>query len=478
MFAEHGDNSTSVTDVYDFDGNLGEGAFGRVMKAHIKNCPSITRAVKQVAKGNRARNTAVQREVGILRLLDHPAICKIYETFESTDSIYLIMEYIQGRELFDEIEDSIRSQTFNSERCACIMRQVFSGLEYVHSVEIIHRDLKPENIMVVEHAGGKLQVPTVKIIDFGLAVLNDGAHDFQSKKMEGTLMYLAPETEMHRHFSAASDMWSTGIIVFILNMGRFPTPWGIQTDIKSIQSPDAQDLISGLLKDNPKDRLTAAEAKLHRWVAESEETKSKRMMCKENSLHEAMAAFSEFYKTDRLQRAAYTALALQTSGQQIERFQMQFASIDKDNNGVITRDDLIEAFEKDPPGHVRDVHAWVDCIFNELDSDGSGVLEFTEWVAACYKSMDSISEEAMQAAFRAMDTNHSGYLNLSDLGRLMQLSEEELSETVSRVDTNGDGQIDFEEFKAMLENHAPAVDSWSISGLRMRSESGKLREAK
>jgi len=366
LFAEHSNNSTAVTDVYNFDGNLGKGTFGQVMQAHLKTCPSVKRAVKQVKRGSLEQDAMVRCEVGILRLLDHPAIVKIHETFHDSDSIFLVMECIEGRELLDEIQESISAKTHNNERCTCIMRQVFAGLQYMHSEDVIHRDLKPDNIMIIENAGGKFQDPMVKIIDFGLAVLADNVRDFKSKRVEGTVRYLAPEAQAKHHFSAASDMWSIGIIIFLMNLHCFPMPWNVQLQIQDIHDPDARDIVSRLLAEHPQNRLTAAEAVLHPWVAKDVEATSAGIP-RPSSLHHVIESCGEVDRTDCLQRAAYTALASHMSGQQLETFWEPFALLEKG-------DDL------------TDVRALVDRVFKELELDSSGVLEFTEWVAAIHSS--------------------------------------------------------------------------------------------
>lgn len=441
-----------LTDSYKLEKVIGKGSFGVVRKAHLKDCSGISRAIKEVQKMDVRSSIVIRREASILARLDHPSLCRIFETFEDERNIYLVMEFIEGRELFDEVLENHKNDHFDEPRYAAIMGQVFGALHYLHGHEVLHRDLKPENIMV--QPSKEASRPHIKIIDFGLAVLTQPAKGHHSKQMEGTAAYLAPEAAVDWNFSAASDMYSTGVIIYVMFVGRFPDVIMVHHSLDAVHSENARKLLQGLLHMNPGKRPSAADAMRHPWLLQSSSASNSKQ---QGNIRKSVQSFVEFYQSDKLQKAALTAVASQITGEQIDALREQFHLIDKDCNGVITKDELVQAFEAAPPNHVKDIRAWAEAVYEELDSDGSGEIEFTEWEAAALRSFTEISDSAMMAAFRTIDVDDTGSINLDNLSRLIQVDSEELKDIMAGADLNGDGVIDFEEFKAVFSTVARRV---------------------
>jgi len=447
-------NSRRITDAYNLEKVIGKGGFGVVRKAHMKDCAGITRAIKEVRKRDMRSNLAVRKEASILQSLDHPCICRLFETFEDEKNIYLVLEFIEGKELFQEVIASLKDNRFDEPRYAAIMGRVFGALHYLHRHAVLHRDLKPENIMVCQPSRDSSR-PNIKIIDFGLAVLTETSKSYSSNTQEGTHAYLAPEAMTEGKFTFASDMWSAGIIIFVIFQGRFPDCWEVQIAVQSVRSDKARNLLQSLLQADPRQRPTAADAMRHPWVRDAGSLPpNSSQQC---DLSNSVQSFVEFYQSDKLQRAALTAVASQITGDQIDAMWDQFRLVDTEGNGVITKDDLTRAFEAAPPDHVKDITTWAEALFEELDSDGLGKLEFTEWVAAALRSSSEISDSAMLAAFRSIDVDNTGNISLNNLSRVIRVSNEELEDIMARADLNGDGVIDFEDFKAVLTTVAPRL---------------------
>lgn len=259
---------------------------------------------------------------------------------------------------------------------------------------------------------------------------------------------MAPEAQKGR-YSTASDMWSAGVILFVMFAGYFPASCKCTEKLPCL-SEEIRGLINGLLVKDPQHRTSAKQVLQHRWlVGSASTTRSKQHS---SDFRKAMQSLDEFYRCNKLQRAALTTLASQLSSQEMDAFREQFQRIDTDCNGVITKDELIEALEVDPPVGVDFLHAWVDMIFGELDSDNSGSLDFTEYTAALLTAFPGASEEVVRAAFRIMDTNDDGTISLEELERVLNMTHEELLCTMVGADLNGDGVIDFEEFQTMLSS--------------------------
>jgi len=455
FFMEH--NAKKLDECYSVERVLGKGGFGVVKKAHLKNCEGITRAVKEVPKRDMRITATIRREASMLQKLNHPSVCRIFETFEDDRNIYLVMEFVEGRELFEEMMDAIDSGNhFDEARYAAIMGEGFGALQYLHAHRVVHRDIKPENIMVCKQDQNYKGRPHVKLIDFGLAVATQSSGDYNSRKRDGTPAYLAPEALEQCKFSSASDVWSMGIIIFVMYMGHFPEHAMLHRQVHTVRSDQARSMLQGTLRDDPNKRLSAADAACHPWVRNGFDLTDSQQL---GELQKVGESFAEFCQSDKLKRAALTAVALQDTSQQMNALREQFDLIDLDGDGILTKEELVKAFQRAPPTHVTDIRLWAESLFDEIDSDGTGEIEFIQWQAATLRSSTEISDAVMRAAFRTIDVDDTGTINSENLSRLLQLSSAELNSIMIGADTNGDGVIDFEEFKAIFSTLAPRVSS-------------------
>lgn len=180
------ENSLNFSDVYRMGNCIGRGAYGEVRTCYHRET-DIKRAVKIFRKDLRQKESFklhITQEIEILKTLDHPNIVRVFEYFEDSNRIYIVMEHISGGELFDEI---IKSKTFCETNAAQIMHQLFSIVHYLHEHNIIHKDLKPENILLEE----KHNLMNIKLVDFGTATTIEPVK--QSRYLQGTAYYMAPE---------------------------------------------------------------------------------------------------------------------------------------------------------------------------------------------------------------------------------------------------------------------------------------------
>jgi len=433
-------------ETYVFEKELGVGGFGVVRSVRMKAGSRTVRAVKQVKKSDLRDVNTVRREIAILRLLDHPGICRLYETYEDEKSMYLVLELVEGSDLFEEIQNNISKRIFDECRAAHIMQQVFGALMYCHARGVIHRDLKPENIMT-QHSD--TQKTKVKIIDFGLAVACDDA--YTSQWVQGTPEYLAPEAKNGRS-TPASDLWSVGVILHAILLGRLPS--GKKDNRRSFGpiSSSAQDLLHGLLRVNPVERMSAAQANAHPWTRLATDNGE------DDALRQplpalATDAFTSFHRSCKLRRAALTAVAMQLTGRQLQEFREQFDLIDTDGNGSLSKDELMQAFMESPPEGIQDVRAWVEATFDAIVTNGSGEIEFTEWVAAAMETLEGHSDEALRDAFRLFDFDHTGVISKEDISRVLAENPHEADAWATHLDIQGDGSIDFDGFKALVLQH-------------------------
>ncbi|KAG6586997.1 CAMK protein kinase [Phytophthora cinnamomi] len=225
----------------------------------------------------------LRREVDVLRRVDHPHIAKLEQAFEDDSYLILIMELLEGGELFDAIVDKGR---FSEREAVHVARCVLSAIQHMHERGVVHRDLKPENMLLAVSPRSRRRrqdvasTLDVKIIDFGFAkVLSEGA---TSTSFLGTGGYLAPEILLRQPYGTSVDMWSFGVLTYLLLCGRLPfaatTQLRPNQKIQSLYkltfpkrywhgvSPMAIDFLQRVLVLNQSARLTATEALNHPWL--------------------------------------------------------------------------------------------------------------------------------------------------------------------------------------------------------------------
>ncbi|VUZ40359.1 unnamed protein product [Hymenolepis diminuta] len=289
---------------------LGSGKFGDVNKCQEK-ATGHELAAKVVPYYSSDEKEAVMNEVEIMCRLRHPRLIQLYDVFVQPDRITLIMELITGGELFERVIDD--NFELDEATCEKFMRQILQGVEYIHSQHIVHLDLKPENILCLSRTGFK-----IKIIDFGLAREVTGG---DLRVMFGTPEFVAPEVISFEPVTYATDMWSIGVVCYVLLSGLSPfmgdnegeTLSNIMRcsytfdypEFKDISS-DAKDFIKALLTKNPKKRNTATQCLSHPWLKEAPKLKRTATVSKKRLRH--------FVYRRKWQKAVNAIIALQRMG--------------------------------------------------------------------------------------------------------------------------------------------------------------------
>jgi calcium-dependent protein kinase len=462
LILEHTD-SKLIEDAYDITPGreLGVGGFGTVKRASLKSADSVVRAVKTVTKTNPKTEDLIRREIAILRYLDHPCICRLLETFEDQRHIYIVMELIDGRDLFDDI---VEQRRLDERRAASMMKQVFGALQYCHERNVLHRDLKPENIMVQRRhvaaeqypgaatGGAYSGEPQVTLIDFGLAMICESRTSTgpAGSSIMGTNDYLAPEAR-RGCCTPASDNFSIGVVLHVMLVGCLPTEIEVDGDYVldgdkwNTVSPEAKDLVCRLLRYHPKQRISASEAAAHVWTQGVDKT-----VFQTEHVSRMMEDFASFHQSVKLRRAALTALAMQLTTEELMVHRERFIAVDTDGNGRISKEELVNSIAAASPMCATEVMRWTESIFDSIDTDGSQEIDYTEWIAAALHEGACRSEEAMRAAFRVFDVDGNGIIDESEFAKVLVQTPQEVACLLSQYDLNGDGVIDFEEFKDIL----------------------------
>jgi len=267
-------NFEPIEDYYQLGEEIGKGGFSVVYKAErIKDKKefAIKCIKKKMVEGDDIK--LLRREIQIMKKLNHPNILKLFEVFEDEEQFYLVMELVKGKELFDKI---VEKGMYPEKDAANIILQVVSAVQYLHEHGIAHRDLKPENLM----AAGEAETEVVKIADFGFSksFAEEGEKLMTSCGSPG---YVAPEILTAESYDKSVDMWSVGVIIYILLSGYPPfyadsapalfkkimdVKYDFDDTVWDGISETAKDLIRNLLVKDPTKRLTATQCLEHPWV--------------------------------------------------------------------------------------------------------------------------------------------------------------------------------------------------------------------
>uniref|UniRef100_A0A6P4FIV9 Muscle M-line assembly protein unc-89-like isoform X2 n=1 Tax=Drosophila rhopaloa TaxID=1041015 RepID=A0A6P4FIV9_DRORH len=277
---DHFGQSVSVQSGGDFKSRfeiieeLGKGRFGTVFKVQERGQPEQLLAAKVIKCIKSQDRQKVLEEISIMRSLQHPKLLQLAASFESPREIVMVMEYITGGELFERVVAD--DFTLTEMDCILFLRQVCDGVAYMHSQSVVHLDLKPENIMC--HTRTSHQI---KIIDFGLAQRLDTKAPV--RVLFGTPEFIPPEIISYEPIGFQSDMWSVGVICYVLLSGL--SPFMGDTDVETFSnitradydyddeafdcvSQEAKDLISQLLVHRKEERLTAQQCLESKWLCQ------------------------------------------------------------------------------------------------------------------------------------------------------------------------------------------------------------------
>jgi calcium/calmodulin-dependent protein kinase I len=263
-----------IEDHYELGEEIGKGGFSVVYKAVRKSDQgefAVKCIKKKMVEGDDIK--LLRREIQIMKKLNHPNILKLYEVYEDDEQFYLVMELVKGKELFDKI---VERGMYSERDAANIILQVVSAVRYLHENGIAHRDLKPENLL----SAGEEENEIVKIADFGFS---KSFADEGEKLMTscGSPGYVAPEILTAESYDKSVDMWSVGVIIYILLSGYPPfyadsapalfkkimdVKYDFDDSVWDDISDSAKDLIRNLLVKDPSKRFTASHCLEHAWV--------------------------------------------------------------------------------------------------------------------------------------------------------------------------------------------------------------------
>ncbi|XLU34544.1 hypothetical protein S245_070610 [Arachis hypogaea] len=290
----------------------------------------------------------VRREVKILRALNgHKNLVQYYDAFEDQDNVYIVMELCEGGELLDRILS--KGGKYSEDDAKAVMVQILNVVAFCHLQGVVHRDLKPENFLYTSK--DESSESELKAIDFGLS--DFVRPDERLNDIVGSAYYVAPEV-LHRSYSTEADVWSIGVIAYILLCGSRPfwarTESGIfravlKADPSFDEAPwpslstEAKDFVKRLLNKDPRKRISASQALSHPWIRNYNNVKV--------SLDLLIFKLMKIYmRSSSLRKAALRALSKTLTADELYYLREQFALLEPSKNGSISLENISKALMK------------------------------------------------------------------------------------------------------------------------------------
>lgn len=449
----------NLKEFYALGKKLGQGQFGITFLCMEKSTGKHF-ACKSIAKRKLLTDDDVEdvrREIQIMHhLAGHTNVISIKGAYEDAVAVHVVMELCAGGELFDRI---IKRGHYTERKAAELTRTIVGVVETCHSLGVMHRDLKPENFLFVDQKEDSL----LKTIDFGLSIFFKPGDRFND--VVGSPYYVAPEV-LRKRYGPEADVWSAGVIVYILLSGVPPfwaeTEQGIfeqvlhgdldfSSDPWPAISEDAKDLVRKMLVRDPRRRLTAHEVLCHPWVQVDGVAPDKPL---DSAVLSRMKQFSAMNK---LKKMALRVIAESLSEEEIAGLKQMFKMIDADNSGQITFEELKVGLKK-VGANLKDSEIYD--IMQAADVDKSGTIDYGEFLAATLHLNKVQKEDHLFAAFQYFDKDGSGYITPDELQQACEefgIEDVTLEEMIREVDQDNDGLIDYNEFVAMMQQGNPAL---------------------
>ena len=499
--------------------NIGKGAYGKVVKVMHKQTGAI-RSMKVIPKDNLRvgfTEEEIQMEINILKSLDHPNIIKIYEFYNDDDYYYLINEFCSEGDLSEKL---ITAKYFDECIVKVLMFQIFSAVLYLHSQNVIHGDLKLENLMIdsifpstqqhnvrrrlsfissmkedVEsikrtsteiEANNNLELTQdddnnikststmkmkfnqmknfdLKLIDFGCSKIFT-PYKRQFEDTIGTLVYCSPEV-LKNHYDEKCDVWSCGVIMYILLSGELPFYGQTEAQITSnilngkfsFDSPifnrvsnNAKDLITKCLMYNKNKRINIKDALKHPFF--NNDIDPHNIFQETFDSTEVLNSLTKFSKQSKFYQAVLAFLSHNYADKaQIDKLKKIFLSIDLNFDGKISKDELSYAY------HVNKIEInkeQLNNIIRAIDFDNNGYIEYEEFIRAAIPKEHLFTEVNLKAAFDLFDLDGNGTISPSEvkeiLGMDSNVDEKVLNELLKEIINTGNEEITFEQFKEIM----------------------------
>lgn len=395
----------------------------------------------------KAQMRELRNEVEVTLAMDHPHVARLRDVYECEQYLKMVTECLEGGELFDRI---MKFKRFNESDARETTHQILLAINYLHSKGICHRDIKLENFLY-----DTKECKHLKLIDFGFSRYT------RNKTMKlacGTLAYTAPEV-LGGQYTTQCDIWSAGVVVFILLMGYMPFA-GSDEEVQAAilagnytkkqkqwesLSASGRSFIETLLQVDPEQRPSAEQALQLPWMVEKEPGGEPGV---DSAILESLRGFA---KASRFRRAAMSMMAWTLTNEERSQVRDSFVALDTDNTGTITLMELKTVLLQ----KVGVTDEEVQRIFDAMDDHNKHeAVNYSDFLAAMMTSRIAMNEDRLHETFKRFDLDNTGYISPGNVREVLGgcLSKEETDRIMAEVDVSRDGKISWEEFSAYMHS--------------------------
>lgn len=411
----------------------------------------------------------------------HPNVIELYDVCQDEHGVHLVMELCTGGELFDRI---VKEKRYSEAGAAAVVRQIAAGLEALHRVNIVHRDLKPENCLFLNEE----EESPLKIMDFGLSSVEEFTDPVVG--LFGSIDYVSPEALSRGRITVKSDMWSLGVILYILLSGYPPffaqsnrqkQQMIMQADFSFYEktwkniSQSAKDLINSLLAVDPDKRPTAQQLLQHPWVIGDS--------AKQTEIDPEIVSRLQSFNARRKLRAAAIASVWSTTvflrskklksllgsydlkEEEISNLRTHFHKIcAKGDNATLSEfEEVLKAM------NMFSLIPLAPRIFDIFDNNRDGTVDLRELLCGLSTLRNSRGDDALHLCFEMYDTDRSGCITKEEVASMLRALPDDclpvditepgkLDEIFDLMDANSDGKVTFDEFKTAMQRDSSLQD--------------------
>lgn len=461
----------SINQRYEILRELGRGAYGQVVHVRCRQS-NLERVVKSMKFQGLCEEEVdlMKAEAELLQELDHPHVVQLYEGIHDTkkDEFLLVMELVPAGDCGSFLE---KQHPIDENFVAQMIQQLLVATEYCHNKGILHRDIKPENMMLTSTNSRQCQV---KVIDFGVCKILEKAHSRVKNEgfAVGTLPYIAPEILRECGFDEKCDLYSIGVTAYKMLGNKYPLATKdcasmqdfvealVMCNMESLpegRSPAAREFCKALLHPDPQLRWSCKKALGSPWLELQESSEEPGGVTRRNT--ESMV---DFASSSLFERACCLLIATRLSSLELHEMSQTFKALDQNCEGRISTSVLQEALLSQLSFTERAYcalfsNARLDAVAKQVDLDGDGYVEFSEFVAASIFSQLN-SSDICRHAFDAFDLNGKGTIRFAEVAMCFakpHLKEFEKQKGVDFLDLirpvfQGCSEVSYKEFKQLL----------------------------
>lgn len=454
--------AAEVTDVYRF------GPWSKLDRA-ASICEAVDKTSKLKRRLRRVRKAdsdpdILEEEVRALQLVDHPSIEKLFQVFEDEEQIYFVFDLLEGGRSLKEwlLADGIGTEHQSS----CVARQLLRGVHHLHRNHVAHREIRPRNVIVMDGGAGEM---TARLVNCAHAVRFVEGETWTERF--GELFYMSPQMATGAPYSYLTDVWSLGSIIYAALCGYPPFVGEDDSETRRMLKtcplcfphhqwenidPCAKELCTEMLVVEEVGRLSLQAACNHAWFEAHQRPfvfLDRRVLERMQQWSQEVTPSKDACKNGKVQRILKHVCAQNIDQDKVKQLRVMFEDLDEDGDGTLTFSEFRHGLEK---SYIEFDGQSLKMLLEGLDAEGTARINYTGFLAASMDASLLGDDAACKAAFEFLDRDRSGFVSAQELQAALGACGGEIGAdfgvgaTMQGFDSNGDGLLDFAEFRALL----------------------------